>query len=263
MNTLTGKRALVCGSTQGIGRACAMELARQGAQIVLLARNRELLLQTREALPVLPDQAGLHTFLVADFTAPETVRQVVQSYLREHAGLHILVNNTGGPPGGPLLEATADDFLGALRAHLICNHYLAQLLVPGMRELGYGRIINIISTSVKQPIQGLGISNTTRWAVAGWAKTLANEVGRWGITVNNILPGATLTGRHDDLIDARAEKQGRDRSAIEEDMLRAIPLGRFAHPEETAAAVAFLASPAAGYISGINLPVDGGRTGSL
>lgn len=263
MKPLSGKRALVCGSTQGIGRACAEELARQGAQVVLLARNRERLLQVREALPVLPEQAGPHLFLVADFAVPEDVLRAVQGYLQEHPPLHILVNNTGGPPGGPLLEATGEAFVDAFRAHLLCNHYLAQLLVPGMRDLGYGRIVNIISTSVKQPIHGLGVSNTIRAAVANWAKTLANEVGQWGITVNNILPGATLTGRHDDLIDARAAKQGRDRAQVEQEMLKAIPLGRFADPGETAAAVAFLASPQAAYISGINLPVDGGRTASL
>jgi 3-oxoacyl-[acyl-carrier protein] reductase len=177
--------------------------------------------------------------------------------------VHILVNNAGGPPGGPITEAKPDDFLAALRSHLLTSHLLVQAVLPGMRAAGYGRIVNIISTSVKQPIKGLGVSNTTRGAMASWAKTLAGEVARDGITVNNVLPGSTRTARLTGLIDARARTSGRPAAAIEQEMLDEIPMGRFAEPAEVAAAVAFFASPAAGYITGVSLAVDGGRTTAL
>lgn len=262
MTPLAGRRALVGGSSQGIGRACAFELARAGAQVTLLARNGEELEKVRASLPnQSPDRP--HSFLVADFSHPDRVREVVRDAIETSGAFHILINNTGGPPGGSVIEATEAQFLAAFSAHLICNQYLAQLVVPGMRVAGYGRIINIISTSVKQPISGLGVSNTIRGAVASWSKTLAGEVGPFGITVNNVLPGATLTGRHHALIQARARASGTSAVEIEDSLKADIPLGRFAEPEEIAAAVAFLASPAASYISGINLPVDGGRTRSL
>ncbi|MEZ4457265.1 MAG: SDR family oxidoreductase [Gemmatimonadales bacterium] len=175
----------------------------------------------------------------------------------------MLVNNTGGPPGGPILDATPDAFLAAFRAHLIANHLLVQTVLPGMKAGGYGRIINVVSTSVKQPIPGLGVSNTTRGAVASWAKTLAGELGRYGITVNNVLPGATRTGRLDSIIAARSRQTGTPIPEIEAEMQREIPLGRFGEPREVAAAVAFLASPAGSYITGVSLPVDGGRIAGL
>ncbi|MEO8199657.1 MAG: SDR family oxidoreductase [Gemmatimonadota bacterium] len=262
MTHLAGRRALVGGSTQGIGRACAYELARAGAQVILLARNQAELEKVRADLPNATSDRP-HTFLVADFSRPDTVRGVVSEYIDRSGPVHILVNNTGGPPGGLALEATAEQFLAAFSAHLLCNQFLSQVLIPGMRSAGYGRIINIISTSVKQPIKGLGVSNTIRGAVANWAKTLAGEVGSFGITVNNVLPGATLTGRHHALIAARSRASGMPAEEIERSLKADIPMGRFAEPEEIAAAVVFLASPAAGYITGINLPVDGGRTGSL
>jgi 3-oxoacyl-[acyl-carrier protein] reductase len=262
MSNLDGKHALVCGSTQGIGLACATELARAGARITLLARNQDQLEQVRTALPRGGGE-NPHQYLVADFAAPDTVRAVVTEGLRRLAPVHILVNNTGGPPAGAVVEATEQQFLSAFSAHLLCNHILAQATLPGMKAEGYGRIVNIISTSVKQPIKGLGVSNTIRSAVAGWAKTLASEVGPFGITVNNVLPGATLTGRHHALIRTKSAATGKSVDEIEQAMKVEIPLGRFAAPEEVAAAVVFLASPAASYITGINLPVDGGRTGSL
>lgn len=262
MSELHGKHALVCGSTQGIGLACATELARSGARVTLLARNRAQLETARAGLP----HAGTenpHQYLVADFAQPDTVGTVVTEGVRRLGTVHILVNNTGGPPAGPLVKATDQQFLSAFAAHLLCNHILAQVTLPGMKTEGYGRIVNIISTSVKQPIKGLGVSNTIRGAVASWAKTLAGEVGQFGITVNNVLPGATLTERHHALIRTRSAASGRSVEDIEQAMKAEIPLGRFAAPEEIAAAVAFLASPRAGYITGINLPVDGGRLGSL
>ncbi|GAB4402319.1 MAG: SDR family oxidoreductase [Bacteroidia bacterium] len=260
--SLQGKHALVCGSTQGIGRASAFELAGLGARITLLARNEAALHETCEALP--PVEGGAHDYLAADFAHPDRLGERVQQYLGTHRRpFHILVNNTGGPPGGPIADATIEAFLAAYQMHLVCNHLLVQALLPGMQAAGYGRIINIISTSVKIPIDGLGVSNTTRGAVASWAKTLANELGPQGITVNNVLPGFTETGRLAALIQRQAEREGRTYEAVAAQLQTTTPARRFAQPEEVAAAVAFLASPAAAYINGINLPVDGGRTGAL
>jgi 3-oxoacyl-[acyl-carrier protein] reductase len=258
---LRGRRAVICGSTRGIGRACAQELAELGATCILLARDEARLSDVCEDLSTTHTQS--HRYLVADFSEPDAVAAVIREYAASAPPVHILVNNTGGPPGGPLLDADPDAFRATLSGHLICNHILTQALVPGMKDEGYGRIINIISTSVKQPIPGLGVSNTTRGAVASWAKTLAGELGPFGITVNNVLPGATRTGRLDDLIEKKARRLHMTTADIAESMQQAIPARRFAEPGEVACAVAFLASPAAAYINGINLPVDGGRTACL
>ena len=255
-------RALVGGSTQGIGRAVAVALAERGCAVTLLARNEARLRETVAALPA--PTGHPHDYLVADFDDPDHLAHVVQAYLAQHpAGFHILVNNTGGPAGGPLLDAPVTALQTAFNQHVICSHLLAQAVVPAMRAAGFGRIINIISTSVKVPLAGLGVSNTIRGAVASWAKTLANELGPHGITVNNVLPGATLTQRHTSLIEKKAAQTGQSAEAIEAEMLKTIPARRFGLAEEVAAAVAFLASPAAGYISGTSVPVDGGRTGAL
>jgi 3-oxoacyl-[acyl-carrier protein] reductase len=258
---LSRRRALVCGSSQGIGRAVAIELAALGAEVVLLARDRERLEGVRKGLAANGGQA--HRILVADFGRPEAVRSAVAGLLAESGPIHILINNTGGPPPGPAGEAEPKAYLAAFTQHLVCNQVLVQSLVPGMTAAGYGRIINIISTSVRQPIKGLGVSNTIRGAVASWAKTLAGELGPFGITVNNVLPGSTRTGRLMAVLESRAQARGMDLAEIESEERAAIPLGRFAEPEELAAAVAFLASPAAGYINGVSLPVDGGRTQCL
>ncbi|MFC6222108.1 SDR family oxidoreductase [Hymenobacter artigasi] len=259
---LSSRRALVGGSTQGIGRAIAETLASQGATVTLLARDAARLREVAAALPTPAGQA--HNFLVADFTNPEALAATVHAYLKEAgAGFDILVNNTGGPAGGPLIDAPVEALQAAFSQHIVCNHLLAQAVVPGMRAAGFGRIINIISTSVKIPLPGLGVSNTIRGAVASWAKTLANELGPAGITVNNVLPGATLTQRHTSLIEKKVAQTGQSAEAIEADMLKTIPARRFGLAEEVAAAVAFLASPAAGYINGTSVPVDGGRTGAL
>ncbi|WP_139924944.1 SDR family oxidoreductase [Hymenobacter sp. DG01] len=259
---LLSQRALVGGSTQGIGRAVAEALAQRGATVTLLARNEAAL---REVAAALPTPAGQqHTFLVADFTEPDQLRQRVHEYLAQAGhGFDILVNNTGGPAGGPILDAPVEAFRAAFEQHLVCNHLLAQAVVPGMRQRGRGRIINIISTSVKQPLPGLGVSNTIRGAVGNWAKTLANELAADGITVNNVLPGATVTQRHTSLIAKKVEQTSQTTEEVEAAMLRGIPAGRFGQAQEVAAAVAFLASEAAAYITGINVPVDGGRTSSL
>jgi 3-oxoacyl-[acyl-carrier protein] reductase len=257
---LNGKRALVCGSTQGIGKASAMELAMLGANVTIVARNEEKLKAVCEALPCSVTQQ--HDYIVADFDFPEQLRQKIEAFSQKN-NVHILVNNTGGPPAGPAIDARPEEFLNAFSAHVICSHILVQALVPGMKKEKYGRIINVISTSVKMPIRGLGVSNTIRAAVANWSKTLSAELAPFGITVNNVLPGASMTGRLESIIEGRSGKTGKTVEALKQEMIAEIPAGRISQPEEIAAAVAFLATPAAGYINGINIPVDGGRTGSL
>jgi 3-oxoacyl-[acyl-carrier protein] reductase len=259
--SLSGKRALVCGSTAGIGRACADALAGLGASVVLMARDENKLAAALQALPAAGGQR--HGTLVADLSKPERVRDVVAADLARSGAYHILINNTGGPPTGPLIDATPEQFRAACDSLLLSAHVLTQALVPGMKQARYGRIINIESTSVKQPIPNLGLSNTVRAAVANWAKTLSQELGPFGITVNNILPGYTATERLGSLVQGRAGKQGVAPAEVEKEMVAAIPAGRFGKPEEIAAAAAFLATPAAAYINGVNLPVDGGRLGTL
>ncbi len=250
---------MVCGSTQGIGKASALELASLGASVILVARNEEELKKVKSELP----GTGNHDFLVADFSKPEDLKSKVNEYIRSKGPVDILVNNTGGPASGPITEAKTEEFIQTFSNHLVCNHILAQAVLEGMKKSGYGRIINIISTSVKQPLKNLGVSNTIRAAVANWSKTLAGEVAKYGITVNNVLPGATLTIRLQSIIETKASKTGMSKDAVEKEMLQEIPMQRFANPSEIANAVGFLASPAAAYITGINVPVDGGRTSSL
>ncbi len=258
---LTNKRAIVCGSTQGIGKAVAEELAALGASVTLVARNEEKLKNLQASLP--NNKGQEHHYVVADFSQPEYLKSAIHTYLDKIDEVHILLNNTGGPPAGKLYEAEPSSFIKAAEMHVVCNHILVQAVLPKMQTAKYGRIINIISTSVKEPIPGLGVSNTTRGAVASWAKTLSMELGPMGITVNNVLPGATETGRIWAPIDNRAQEQGKSKEEIEEQMKVQIPLRRFAKPSETAYAVAFLASPSAAYITGVSLPVDGGKIGCL
>lgn len=258
---LHNKRAIVCGSTQGIGKAVAMELAGMGAHVTLIARNEQSLKQAKADLP--NNGSQLHSYLCVDFNNPEQLKELVGQFIQRTGPVNILVNNTGGPPAGPIINAKVEEFLSAFNNHLICNHILVQACMEGMKNSGYGRIVNIISTSVKQPLPNLGVSNTIRAAVGNWAKTLANEFGKWGITVNNVLPGATATQRLAGIIENKALKTNVNNDAVKKEMLHEIPLGRFAEASEVANAVAFLASPAAAYINGINLPVDGGRTSSL
>jgi 3-oxoacyl-[acyl-carrier protein] reductase len=257
---LTGKHALVCGSTQGIGKASAIELALLGATITLIARNEEKLRSVLQELPSPKQQR--HDYLVADFSQPEDLKKKIEAYTLKNI-IHILINNTGGPPPGPAMGADVKQFMDAFSAHLICNHILTQAVVPGMKKENFGRIINVISTSVKIPIRGLGVSNTIRGAVANWSKTISVELAPFGITVNNVLPGASMTGRLESIIKNKADKNGITFDKAKEEMTSEIPAGRISEPHEVAAAVAFLATPAAGYINGINIPVDGGRTGSL
>ena len=258
---LTDKNALVGGGTDGIGWATAKELASLGCNVILLARNKEKLTAKLKDLPQKENQT--HSFLVADFSNPNQVKETVSDYIAKSNPIHIVINNTGGPPGGQIVDANSNEFISAMNLHLISYHEILQAILPKMKSTGYGRIINVISTSVKQPLNGLGVSNTIRGAVASWGKTLANELGKDNITVNNVLPGATSTGRLQSIIDSKAKKTGKSSLDIAQQMANEVPMLRVAEPSEVASAVAFLASPAASYINGVNLPVDGGRTKSL
>ena len=258
--SLEGKNAVICGSTQGIGLAIAEELALLGANCTLFARNEEALKAALKKLDIALRQQ--HDYLVADFSKPEQVKKVIEQHIQSKP-VHILVNNTGGPPPGSVLDATEEAFLQAFNQHLIVNQVLTKAAVPSMKEAGYGRIINIISTSIRIPITNLAVSGTVRGAVAMWSKILANEAGQYNITVNNILPGYTKTQRLESLIENNAKKRGVSPNVIEEEMLKDIPMKRFGEPEELAAMAAFLASPAASYVNGVSIAVDGGKTGAL
>ena len=257
---LAGRHALVCGASEGIGRATARELAALGADVSVMARRAEAL---EAVVADLPRKAGQrHDVLVADVSRPDELRARVDA-LAAARPVHILVNNTGGPPGGPVVAATAEAFLDAFGQHLLANQALAQAVVPGMRAAGWGRIVNVVSTSVYEPIPGLGVSNTIRGAVAGWAKTLARELGAQGITVNNVLPGYTETSRIEQILHDRTAATGKSREEVVASMLASVPVGRFAQPEETAGVIAFLCSPSAAYVTGVSLAVDGGRMQSI
>ena len=256
---LNNKYALVCGSTAGIGKATAIALANEGTKVVLVARNREKLKQVLSELP----NSENHDFIVADFSNPRALQEQVINFIEKNHGFHILINNTGGPRSGDILNASLDEFDNAFTLHLKCNHLLAQSVIPFMKKEGYGRIVNIISTSVKEPIPGLGVSNTIRGAVGNWSKTLSIELAAFGITVNNVLPGFTETDRLAEIIKIKANNEGVSVEDMTEIMKTYAPIKRFAKPEETANVITFLASEAASYVNGINVPVDGGRTKSL
>ena len=258
MSDLHGKRALVCGASQGIGRACAVAIARHGASVTVVARNEEAL---KKVVAELSSEGGqAHSFIRADFIDADAVKRAVGKFVDDAGPVQILVNNTGGPAAGPLYEATPAQLTAAFSNHLICNQLLVGTLLDGMKSCGYGRIINIISTSVITPIKGLGVSNTTRGAVANWGRALSAELAPFGITVNNILPGYTNTARLKSLFQHKAERAGVSVEEVERAIVGAIPVGRLADPAEIGEVAAFLASPAASYVNGVNLPVDGGRT---
>jgi 3-oxoacyl-[acyl-carrier protein] reductase len=258
--SLVGKTALVGGGSLGIGLASAIELSKLGATCILVSRNEENLTAAVRKLDTSSGQQ--HRYLVADYAHPEVLRQTLSRNLANQ-NIDILVNNTGGPAGGPISGAQPEAFLAAFQQHLICNHIVTTHVVPAMKVSGFGRIINIISTSVRIPLKDLGVSNTIRGAVASWAKTMANELGQYGITVNNVLPGATATERLSSIINNKALKTGWSVAEAEAEMVKEIPAGRFAQPEEIGSVVAFLAAPAAGYINGVSIPVDGGRLGCI
>ena len=254
---LQNKNALVCGSTQGIGKATAISLAKEGVNITLIARNETVLQEVLKELPQNGQQK--HGYLVADFSQPDQVKDVVSI----NNSFHILINNTGGPKSGAIINASVKEFSAAFQMHVLVNQILVQAIVPFMKKQCFGRIINIISTSVKEPIPGLGVSNTIRNAVANWSKTMAGELAEFGITMNNVLPGFTDTARLDQIIKIKAAGANTSVEKMAQIMKDYVPAKRFAKPEETANAVTFLASDSASYITGVNLPVDGGRTKSL
>ena len=259
--SLAGHRALVQGASRGIGRATAESLASLGARLTLVARSEEKLLEVAATLPVPPE--GPHEVLPLDLDDTETVRGALAAHVARTGPHTIVVNNSGGPPAGPVFDAAPEEFIAAMTRHLIANQVVAQATVPGMKEAGYGRIVNVISTSVYEPIPNLGVSNATRGAVASWAKTLSKELGPFGITVNSVLPGFTDTERLGALIEGRATKGGKTEEEVAEGMRAMIPLGRFAKAREVGDAIAFLVSPAGGYINGVCLAVDGGRLNGI
>jgi 3-oxoacyl-[acyl-carrier protein] reductase len=258
---LGGRHALVCGASQGIGRATAHELALLGANVTLLSRSAEALVPVMNDLPLVRD-GQKHGWLAADMLDTAGLAAAVGD-LAFSRPVHVLVNNSGGPPGGPAHKADPEAFLSAFRQHLIGGQILVQAVLDGMRRAGFGRIVNIVSTSVKEPIANLGVSNTVRAAVAGWAKTLAGEIAADGITVNNVLPGYTRTQRLDSLLAAQASASGRSEDEVARAMLAGVPAARFGEASEVAAVAAFLCTPAAGYVNGVSIAVDGGRTRSL
>ena len=257
---IKGLNAIVCGSTAGIGKATALLLAQNGANVTLLARNEAKLELVKSELD--KSEGQQNDYYQIDFSKPEELKSVMQLAVKNR-DYDILVNNTGGPNGGAIIEANVDEFRNAFEQHLICNQLLVQAVFPAMKKNKFGRVINVISTTVKEPISDLGVSNTIRGAVANWSKTLANELGPYGITVNNVLPGFTSTQRLDQIIDNKSSKLNLSVEQVIYQMKQGVPMRRFGHTEEVANAISYLASRNSGYINGINLPVDGGRTGSL
>jgi 3-oxoacyl-[acyl-carrier protein] reductase len=257
---LSGRHALVCGASEGIGRAAAHELALLGADVTLLARRAEVLQDVAASLPVRNAQA--HGWISADVTQLDALDAKVRGLVSGKA-VHILVNNTAGPPGGAAHAAGLDAFRDAFGRHVLANQVLVQAVLAGMQAQRWGRIVNIVSTSVREPIVGLGVSNTIRGAVASWAKTLSRELAADGITVNNVLPGYTETARLSQILSDRSRSSGQSEADVAEAMRRTVPAGRFAAPAEVAAVIAFLCSPAAAYVNGVSLAVDGGRMQSI
>ena len=245
MINLDGKRALVCGGTSGIGKAAAISLSECGAEVVILSRSA----------------SGENT-LNCDLEDLNSLTISVTKEIEKNGNFEILINNSGGPPSGPLIDATPHDFEKAFRRHVLASQTLVQLILPGMKTANYGRIINIISTSVKEPIPGLGVSNTIRGAMASWSKTMSKELPP-SITINNVLPGFTNTERLTELKKTLSEQKGISQEEVENAWLSTVPEGRLADPSELGKVVAFLSSPAASFVRGTSIPVDGGRTGSI
>lgn len=252
---LSGKRALVGGASRGIGRGCAMALAGAGARVILIARSEDALEETVSGLP-----GSGHAAIAADNADWKRMRELVEAEVGANGTIHILVHNTGGPPPGPAIDAEPEEFDTAFDMHIMSGQALVGAVVPGMREAHYGRIINIISSSVVTPLPNLGVSNTIRGAVAQWGRTLASELAVDGITVNNVLPGSIDTSRLRTTMERTSERTGDPVGLVEKRVIDSIPAGRLGTSDDIGEVVAFLASPAAAYVNGVNLPVDGGKT---
>lgn len=245
MLDLSGKRALVCGGTSGIGKAAVQALQDYGAKVVVLSRSA----------------TGENT-ISCNLEDLNSLTKLLETEIQTNGDFEILVNNSGGPPSGPLIDAKPSDFEKAFLRHVLASQTLVQLILPGMKKANYGRIINVISTSVKEPIAGLGVSNTIRGAMASWSKTLSKELPP-SITINNVLPGFTATERLEELKQTLSKQKGISPNEVEKTWLGTVPEGRLADPSELGQVIAFLASPAASFVRGVSLPVDGGRTGSI
>ncbi|MSR18894.1 MAG: SDR family oxidoreductase [Phycisphaerales bacterium] len=253
---LADRHAVVCGATQGIGRACALAMAHAGATVTIVGRNEQGL---AKVLAEMPSGAQAHRSLLADFTDLAAVAAAAQKLVGDHGPVHVLLHNSGGPAAGFAVDAAPEDYLLAMQQHLLTGQVLVRAITPGMREAGYGRILYIGSTSVVTPIRGLGVSNALRAAMANWVKSLAGELGRFGITANTIMPGYTQTARLEAIFKGRAARAGSTPEVVAADAVATIPAGRLGTAEEIACAALFLASPAGSYINGVNLAVDGGR----
>ncbi len=245
MINLEGKRALVCGGTSGIGKATAESLKDYGAQVIILSRS-----------------ASGENSISCNLEDLDSLKKLVSNEIETNGPFQILINNSGGPPSGLLIEAEPHDFEKAFLRHVLASQTLVQLLLEGMKSSNYGRIINIISTSVKEPIPGLGVSNTIRGAMASWSKTMSKELPP-SITINNVLPGFTNTERLAELKKTLSKQKGISQEEVENSWLSTVPEGRLADPSELGNVVAFLSSPAASFVRGTSIPVDGGRTGSI
>src|SRR5947207_3927004 len=253
--------AIVAAASRGIGFACARELAREGARVFLCSRDAN---QASEAAKKIHEETGAEVAGIAcDVTNDADVQAFVNLAIERGGQIDICVTNAGGPPAKVFAETDLDQFRKAFEQNALSAIRLAKLVLPGMLDREWGRIINITSVSVKQPIDGLLLSNTVRAGLTGWAKTVSNEVAAQGVTVNNVAPGYTLTERQDELAEIRGKAAGKTKQEIIDSWALQAPIGRMADPEEIAAAVAFLASERASYITGVTMAVDGGWVKSL
>ncbi|MEI8027918.1 MAG: SDR family oxidoreductase [Pseudomonadota bacterium] len=251
--SLSGRTAVVCGSSQGLGEASAVALASQGANLVCIARNKEMLDSVVTGLV-----GERHQFFICDFEKREQVENIAKQL--SDMNIDILVNNAGGPPPNPATQSSDADYLSAFQMHLLTAATLSNAVIPKMKEQQWGRIVNIVSVSGKTPVANLAVSNSVRGAVINWSKTLSNEVASHGITVNCVLPGYTRTSRLEQLNTLAAQRTGKTKQEVESGIIAQIPMGRFGRPEEIAAAVAFYSAPASSFVTGTCLPVDGGWT---
>jgi len=254
---LSGRVALVCGASQGIGRACAFALAGMGARVVVSGRNDEGLTKVLSNLPAV--KSGAHEMLLQDHGDAAAMEAAADALSAKCGAVHLLIVNSGGPAPGFLVDASANDLEMAIRQHVSTAQGLVRALAPGMRAANFGRVVAITSTSVVTPLRGLGVSNVVRAAMSNWVRTIAGELGRFAITANMVMPGSTKTGRLDALMQGRASRAGSTLQEIEREMIARIPVGRLGSTEEIAAVVAFLCSPAASFVNGAMIPVDGGQ----